>query len=110
MEVLITLQKNVSKGLDWKTKKSSAAGASDNRRTERTSRKCFSCISEDHIIAKCPKPPKDNEKRQKKLRFNETGNRARNNSKNNSDQKIYVSMEHMSNNDKFPSGNFGDIW
>ena len=35
-----------------------AAGASDNRRTEQTPRKCFRCGSEDHLIAKCPKPPK----------------------------------------------------
>ena len=27
---------------------------------------------------------------------------------NNSDQKIYASMARMSNNDKCPSGNFGD--
>ena len=26
-------------------------------------RKCFRCGYEDHMIAKCPKPPKDNEKR-----------------------------------------------
>ena len=40
--------------------------------------------------------------------FNEKGNRACDNSKNNSDQYIYASVAHMSGNDKFPSGNFGD--
>ena len=39
-----------------------AAGHSDNRRTERTPRKCFGCVSQDHQIEKFPKPPKDNEK------------------------------------------------
>ena len=28
--------------------------------------------------------------------------------KNNSDKNIYASMAHMSGNDEFPSGNFGD--
>ena len=48
-----------------KKKKARAAGASDNRQTARTSRKCFRYGSEDHLIAKFPKPPKDNEKQQK---------------------------------------------
>ena len=42
------------------------AGASDNRRTERTPQKCFRCGSKDHIIAKCPKPKKNNEKQESK--------------------------------------------
>ena len=74
----------------------------------RTPRKCFRYGYEDHLIAKCPKPPKDNEKRQKQVRFNENGNRARHNGKNNSDQEIYAYMACMSNNDECPSGNFGD--
>ena len=61
------------------------------------------------MIAKCPKPPKDNEKRKKQVRFNERGNCACDNGKNNSDQKIYASMALMSSNDEYPSGNFGDI-
>ena len=75
---------------------------------ERTSRKCFICGSEDHLIAKFSKPPKDNEKRRKQVRFNEKGNSAWDSDKNNSDQKIYASMARMSGNDEFPSGNFGD--
>ena len=43
--------------------KSRAVDVLSNRKMERTPRKCFRCGSEDHIIAKCPKPPKDNEKR-----------------------------------------------
>ena len=70
--------------------KGCTAGHSDNRRTEQTSRKCFRCGSEDNLIAEFPNPPKDNEKRQKQLIFNEKGNRACNNRKNNSDQKIYA--------------------
>ena len=83
-------------------------GALDNGRIERTSRKCFRCGSEDHLIANFPKPPKDNEKRRKKVCFNEKGNRAYNNGENNSDQYIYASMARMSSNDECPSENFGD--
>ena len=60
------------------------------------------------MIAKCPKPPKDNEKRKKKVRFNEKGNRACDNGKNNDDQKIYAYMSRMSSNDKLSSENYGD--
>ena len=66
------------------------------------------CGSGDHLIVKCSKPPKYNNKRRKQVSFNEKGNRARNNRKNNSDQKIYAYMARMSNNDECPSGNFGD--
>ena len=82
--------------------------ALDNRQTERTPRKCFRYGSEDHLIAKFPKPPKDNEKRIKQVSFNEKVNRACNNNKNNSDQKIYAYMACMSGNDKFPSEMFCD--
>ena len=50
--------------------KSRAAGDSDNRRMERTLQKCFRCGSEDHIIAKFPKPPKYNDKRRKQVNSN----------------------------------------
>ena len=75
---------------------------------ERTPRKCFRCGSEDHLIEKCPNPPKDNEKWRKQVHFNEKGNHACDNSKNNSDQKIYASMERTSGNDKCPNEIFGD--
>ena len=35
-------------------------------------------------------------------------NQVCDNGKNNSDQKIYVSMAHISDNDEYLSGNFGD--
>ena len=60
------------------------------------------------MIAKYPKPPKDSKKRQKQVRFNEKGNHACDNGKNDSDQKIYASMARMYDNDEGPSENFGD--
>ena len=88
--------------------KAPAVNASKNRQTKRTPRKCFRCGSEDHFIAKFPKPPKNNDKRRKKVSFNEKVNRACDNDENNSNQKIYISMAHMSGNDKFCSESFGD--
>ena len=60
------------------------------------------------MIAKCPKPPKDNEKRRNQVNFNEKGNRACDNGKNNDDRKIYASMALMSSNDERSSENYGD--
>ena len=60
------------------------------------------------MIAKCLNSSIDNEKRRKQVSFNEKVKRACNNGKNNSDQKIYASMERMSGNDKCPSEKFGD--
>ena len=36
----------------------------------------FRCRSEYHIIAKCPKPPKENEKQQNQVSFSERENCA----------------------------------
>ena len=80
----------------------------DNRRTECMPQKCFRCGSEDHLIAKCPNPPKENEKRQKQVHLKKKVNSVCNNGENNSDQNIYASMEYMSRNDKCSSRNFGD--
>ena len=52
------------------------------------------------MITKCTKPPKDNEKWRKQVRFNEKVNCACDNSENNSDQKIYASMARMSGNEE----------
>ena len=60
------------------------------------------------MIAKYPKTPKDNEKRQNKVRFNEKGNRACNNIENNLYQKIYAYMARMSGNDKCTRETFGN--
>ena len=67
---------------------------------EPKTRKCFRCGSEDHMIAKCTKLPKDNEKRQNQVRLNEKVNRACDNSENKDDQKIYASMVQMPGNEK----------
>ena len=53
-----------------KGKKYCEAGHSDNRPTERTTRTCFRCGSQDYLIVKCPKPPKEKEKCQKQVPFN----------------------------------------
>ena len=60
------------------------------------------------MIKKCPKPPKDNEKRQKQVHLNEKGNRACDNDKNNDDHKIYAYMERISSNEKRSSEKYGD--
>ena len=80
--------------------KALAVGISYNSNLERPPRKFYKCRSEDHIIAKFPKPPKDNEKRRKQLRFNEIGNHACDNGEDNDDHKIYASMARMSSDDE----------
>ena len=56
----------------------------------------FRCGSEDHLIAKCPKPPKDGEKKNgKKVSFKEKGNSAKDNSDDDNDLKVYASMARM---------------
>ena len=60
------------------------------------------------MIEKCPKPPKDNEKRRKQVRFNEKGNRACNNIKNDDNHKIYAYMAQMSSNGIRKSEKYGD--
>ena len=62
------------------------------------------------MIAKCPKPPKDNEKRRKQVHLNEKGNRACDNGGDNSDQKIHAYMARMNGNDKCLSGNVTAIF
>ena len=88
--------------------KACASGHLEKIQTERTPQKCFICGSEYHPIAKCPKPPKENERRRYQVRLNEKVNRACDNIKNNSDQSIYAPMARMSGNNKCPGGNFGD--
>ena len=75
---------------------------------ERTPQKCLRCGYEDHIIAKCTKPPKDNEKRRKQACLNIKGNCACDNGENNDDHKVYASMAQMSSNDERSSENYGD--
>ena len=61
------------------------------------------------MIAKFPKPPKDNEKRRNQVSFNEIGNCACKNGENNDDHKIYAFMAQMYSNDKRKSVKYGDI-
>ena len=60
------------------------------------------------MIAKFPKPPKDNEKRQNQVHFNEKGNRACDKGKDNDDHNIYASMTRMSSDDERKSVKYGD--
>ena len=60
------------------------------------------------MIAKCPKPPKDSDKRRKSLRFNKKGNRACDNGEYDNENKIYASMAHMSSDDERESKEYGD--
>ena len=60
------------------------------------------------MIEKCPKPPKDSEKRRKSVCFNEKGNRACDNGEYDNDQKIYASMAQMSSDDERESKEYGD--
>ena len=81
---------------------------SSNRQMERTPRKCFRFGYEYHMIAKCPKPQKDKERRRKQVRFNEKFNRSCNNGKNNYDHKIYAYMSRIYSDDKRKSVKYGD--
>ena len=54
--------------------KSRAAGDSEKQQDDRAPRKYSICVSEDHLIAKGPKPPKDNEKGRNQVRFSERVN------------------------------------
>ena len=60
------------------------------------------------MIAKCPKPPKDNEKRRRQVLFNEKNNCACDNGKNSDDHKVYAYMARMSSNDERKIENYGD--
>ena len=60
------------------------------------------------MIAKCPKPPKESEKRPKSVKSKEKGNRACDNSDNDNDHKIYASMAQMSSDDKRESKDYCD--
>ena len=88
------------------------AGDLEKQRAERTPRKFFISGSEDNLVAKYPKPPKDNKKRQNKVRLIERGNNLSQEgcekSDNDNDQRIYEPLEQMYGNDESPSRYFGD--
>ena len=84
--------------------KACAVGVSSNINSERPPRKCYRCGSEDHMIEKCPKPPKYNEKQRKSVHFNEKDNCTCDNSEDENDHKIYAFMERMSSDDEIKIG------
>ena len=91
--------------------KARSAGASSNKNSDRPPQKCFRCGSVEHLIAKCPKPPKDGEKKNgKKVSFQdkEKGNSAKDNSDDEDEHKVYASMARMSNDDVSKSKDYGD--
>ena len=84
MEVPITLQKSVSKGSD--RGKKSLRGCSFGQQANGTdTSKCFRRGSQDHLTAKCLKPPKENKKEKKQVCFIAKGNCACNRGENNTD-------------------------
>ena len=108
VEVIIILRKKCFERIRKEKEKARAVDVSSNRNLERPTRKCFRCGSEDHMIAKCPKPPKDNDKRRKKVCLNKKGNRACKNGEANDDHKIYASIAHMYSDDERKSLKYGD--
>ena len=76
--------------------KARSAGTSSNKNSDRPDRKCLRCGSEDHLIAKFPKPPKDSEKRRKSDKSKKKVTPACNNSDDDNDLKVYASMAHKS--------------
>ena len=88
--------------------KARSAGTPSNKNSDRPAQKCFRCGSEDHLIAKCPKPPKDSEKRCKSEKAKEKGNSAKDNSDDDDDLKVYASMAKMSNDDVRENKDYGD--
>ena len=60
------------------------------------------------MIAKCPNPPKDREKRRKSEKSKEKGNRACDNSDDENDLKVYAFVARMSIDDKRGSRDYSD--
>ena len=88
--------------------KAGSTGTSSNKNSDRPDRKCFRGGSEDHLIAKFPRSPKDSEKRRKSDKSKEKVNRANDNSDDEDDLKVYASMAQMSNDDKSENKDYGD--
>ena len=99
VDFLTILWKNVLKKIRKEKEKALSAGTMSNKNSDCPAWKCFRCGSEDHLIAKCPKPPKDSEKRRKSDKSKEKGNSAKDNSNDDDDLKVYASMARISNDD-----------
>ena len=78
-----------------------------NKNSDFPTRKFFRCGSEDHLIAKCLKPPKDSEKRRKSDKSKEKGNSAKDNSDDDDDLKVSASMAQISNDDVRENKDYG---
>ena len=88
--------------------KARSAGTSSKKKSDCPARKCFRCGSEDHLIEKCPNPPKDSEKRRKSEKSKEKGNCACDNSDDDNDHEVNASMARMSSDDKRESKYYGE--
>ena len=108
VDLITILWEKISKRPEKEKEKARSAGTSSNKNSDRPARKWFRCGSEDHKIIKCPKPPKDSEKRRKSEKSKEKGNRACDNSDDDDELKVYASMERMSNDDKRENKDYGD--
>ena len=78
------------------------------KNSDRPARKCFGCGSENHLIAKCPTPPRDIEKIRKSDKSKEKGNSAKDNSNDEDDLTVYASMARMSNDDVRENKDYGN--
>ena len=107
VEVTIILRKKCFKSIRKEKEKARAVDVSSNRNSEHPPHNFFRCGSEDHMIAKCPRPPKYNEKRRKQVQLNEKGNRACDNGEDNDYHKIYASMARMSCDNERKSVKYG---
>ena len=96
------------KNIRKEKEKARSAGTSSNKNSDIPARKCFRCGYEDHLIAKCPKPPKDSEKRRKSEDSKEKFNCACDNSDYDNELKVYASMARMSNNEVRENKDYGD--
>ena len=97
-----------SKKIRKEKEKARSAGASSNKNSDRPACKCFRCRSEDHLIAKFPKPPKDSEKRRKSDKSKEKGNRVCDNSDDENELKVYAYISRMSNDDVRENKDYGN--
>ena len=61
-----------------------------------------------HFIEKCPKPPKDDEKKRKSDKSKAKGNSEKDNSDDDNDLKVYASMARMSNDGVRENKDYGD--
>ena len=88
VDLITILWKNVSKISEKKKRKLVLLVLHLKKKSDRPARKCFRCGSEYHMIEKCPKPPRDSEKRRKSEKSREKGNRACDNSDDDNELKV----------------------